>query len=261
VAARFPIQNDSGLPQGPAGRSAAILRCAGPRGDAMADSILPPENLFAAFPAELSRGLFEKAPMTTLAADETLFLAGDVGDACYRVEEGLLKASVFTSGGGERILAIFGPGSLVGELSMIDGRARSASVIALRPSKLCLVSRAAFETFVRSNPDLCRHIVNLLTRRLRETNVALAAASFLPVKGRVARVLLSLAAAFGNDIGRGHILIRHKVTQSDLAGMAGASRENVSRILKDWTNHSLVSRRAGYYYLGNKAAIEREVTM
>ena len=136
----------------------------------MADSILPPENLFAELPAELSRGLFEKARIIALAADQMLFLAGDAGDACYRVEDGLLKASVFAPGGGERILAIFGPGSLVGELSMIDGMARSASVAALRPSKLSLISRAGFDAFARSNPELCRHIMRLLARRLRETN-------------------------------------------------------------------------------------------
>jgi CRP/FNR family transcriptional regulator, cyclic AMP receptor protein len=227
----------------------------------MADSILPPENLFAVLPAELSRGLFEKAPITRLAAHQMLFLAGDAGDACYRVEEGLLKASVFAPGGSEHILAIFGPGSLVGELSMIDGRARSASVVALRPSRLSLVSRAAFEAFARSNPELCRHIVMLLASRLRETNAALAAASFLPLEGRVARVLLSLATAFGDDMGSGRILIRHKITQGELAGMAGLARENASRILKDWTDRSLLSRRAGYYYLEDKAAIEREVSM
>jgi CRP/FNR family transcriptional regulator, cyclic AMP receptor protein len=227
----------------------------------MADSILPPENVLAVLPAELSRGLFEKAPVTRLAADQTLFQAGDAGDACYRVEQGLLKASVFTPGGGERILAIFGPGSLVGELSMIDGRTRSASVAALRPTELSLVSRAAFEAFARSNPELCRHIMTLLARRLRETNAALAAATFLPLQGRIARVLLNLEAAFGNDVGGGRILIRQKVTQSDLAGMAGLARENVSRILKDWTDRSLVSRHAGYYCLENKAAIQREVRM
>ena len=101
--------------------------------------------------------------------------------------------------------------------------------------------------------------MRLLARRLRETNIALAAASFLPQKGRIARVMLSLADAFGNDVGGGRILVRQKVTQSDLAGMAGLARENVSRILKDWTDRSLVSLLAGYYCLENKAAIEREV--
>src|SRR3974377_249263 len=72
---------------------------------------------------------------------------GGEGDGCYRVEEGLLKASVAGPNGGERILAILGPGSVVGELSMIDGAPRSASVAALRESKLCFVSRADFAAF------------------------------------------------------------------------------------------------------------------
>src|SRR3982075_1139480 len=225
----------------------------------MADSIIPPGNLFAELPAELSRGLFEKSRTIALAADQMLFLAGDAGDACYRVEDGLLKASVFAPAGAERIRAIFGPASLVGELSMIDGMTRSASVAALRRSRLSLISRAGFDAFASSNPELCRQIMRLLARRLRETNIALAAASFLPQKGRIARVMLSLADAFGNDVGGGRILVRQKVTQSDLAGMAGLARENVSRILKDWTDRSMVSRLAGYYCLENKAAIEREV--
>jgi len=224
----------------------------------MPKPILPADNLLASLPTELSRGLFAKGRMQTLAADQTLFMAGDEGDGCYRVEEGLLKASVAAPNGGERILAILGPGSVVGELSMIDGAPRSASVAALRESKLCFVSRADFDAFGQSSPQLYRHVMTVLARRLRDTNDALAASSFLSVKGRVARALLSLAEAFGRDVGSGRILIRQKVTQSDLAAMAGIARENVSRVLKDWTTHSLVSRLAGYYCLENKAAIKRE---
>jgi CRP/FNR family cyclic AMP-dependent transcriptional regulator len=224
----------------------------------MPKPILPADNLLASLPTELSRGLFAKGRMQTLAADQTLFMAGDEGDGCYRVEDGLLKASVAAPNGGERILAILGPGSVVGELSMIDGAPRSASVAALRESKLCFVSRADFEAFGQSSPQLYRHVMTVLARRLRDTNDALAASSFLSVKGRVARALLNLAEAFGRDVGSGRILIRQKVTQSDLAAMAGIARENVSRVLKDWMTHSLVSRLAGYYCLENKAAIKRE---
>jgi CRP-like cAMP-binding protein len=78
------------------------------------------------------------------------------------------------------------------------------------------------------------------------------------VKGRVARALLNLAEAFGRDLGQGRILIRQKVSQSDLAAMAGIARENVSRVLNDWVHRSLVSRLAGYYCLEKKAALERE---
>jgi CRP/FNR family cyclic AMP-dependent transcriptional regulator len=141
---------------------------------------------------------------------------------------------------------------------MIDRGPRSASVTALRNSKLSFVGRSAFETFGQSTPDLYRHITTLLARRLRDTNEALVATNFLSVKGRVARALLSLAEAFGRDIGQGRILIREKVSQSDLAAMAGIARENVSRALNDWANRSLVSRLAGYYCLENKAALNRE---
>src|SRR6476619_7647701 len=201
---------------------------------AMAKSTFPQDSLLTALPADLSSALFAKAHDVSLAADQIVFLAGDAGDGCYRIEDGLLKVSVSAAAGGERILAILGPGSIVGELSMIDGAPRSASVSALRDAKLRFVSRAAFEAFGRSNPEVHRHVMILLARRLRDTNDALAATSFLPVKGRVARALLNLAEAFGRDVGSGRIVLRQKVTQSDLAAMAGIARENVSRILKEW---------------------------
>jgi CRP/FNR family cyclic AMP-dependent transcriptional regulator len=218
----------------------------------------PPESLLAALPVELSQGLFAQAPTVSLAADQTLFLAGDEGDGCYRVDEGMLKASVAEPGGGERILAVLGPGTVVGELSMIDGAPRSASVIALSDAKLSFVSRAVFEAFGRSRPELYRHLTTMLAHRLRYTNDTVAATSFLSVKGRVARAMLTLADEFGRDVGQGRIVIQHKVSQGDLAAMAGTARENVSRVLNDWANRSLVSRLAGHYCLENKAIFKRE---
>jgi len=70
-----------------------------------------------------------------------------------------------------------------------------------------------------------------------------------------------LAEAFGQDVGKGRILIRQKVSQSDVAAMAGIARENVSRILNDWMRAKLVSRLAGYYCLENRAALESEAEM
>ena len=224
----------------------------------MAKSLPQPESWLAALPTELSQSLFANARPLSVAASRTLFVAGDEGDGCYRVEEGLLKASVSVAAGGERILAILGPGSVVGELSMIDNAPRSASITALRDSKLSFVDRATFETFGQSTPQLYRHITTLLARRLRDTNEALVATNFLSVKGRVARAVLSLAEAFGRDLGQGRILIRQKVSQSDLAAMAGIARENVSRVLNDWAGRSLVRRLAGYYCLDDRSALQRE---
>src|ERR1700730_1081573 len=81
---------------------------------------IPASSILDALPGEVSRGLFAHGRSVSLEAEQTLFLAGDEGDGCYRVEDGLLKASVTAPNAGERILAILGPGSVVGELSMID---------------------------------------------------------------------------------------------------------------------------------------------
>ncbi len=215
----------------------------------------------AILPAELAAALFADARMATFDAGQTLFLAGDPCTGCYQLIEGLLKVTLDLPSGRERILAILGPGALVGELSVIDGTPRSAGVTAIRAAKLRFVSRAAFDAFGRAHPEIYRTIAGVLARRLRDVNGALVATSFLSVKGRVARTLLTLSDAFGKDVGAGRILIRQKVSQGDLAAMAGTARENLSRVLQDWTESALVSRLAGYYCVENKAALEREARL
>jgi CRP-like cAMP-binding protein len=218
-------------------------------------------DVLGGLPSELANALFAKAREVVLKADHSLFREGEEGNGCYRLEEGLLKASVRAPNGNERILAIFGAGAVIGELAMIDGGPRSASVTALRDSKLSFVSRATFEAFARESSELSHHLVVVLARRLRDTNNALTATNFLSVKGRVASALLQLAEAFGRDVGSGRILIGQKVSQNDLAAMAGVARENVTRVLTDWTSRSLLSRLAGHYCLENKKAIQDEVKL
>ncbi len=205
--------------------------------------------------------MFTGAKPLRLVADEVLFLAGDPGDGCYRIEDGLLKVAMVSRSGTERILAFLGPGAIVGELSMIDGRTRSAGVVAVRDAALSFLSRAAFEAFAQKHPDVYKSLVTLLAARLRETDVVVAAGSFLPLKGRVASTLLELAENFGQDVGSGRIVIRQKIGQSDIAAMAGIARENVSRILNDWKRRKLVSRLSGYYCLENKAQLEHEAEL
>ena len=202
--------------------------------------------------------LFAGARSIKLSADQILFSAGQEGDGCYRVDEGLLKASVTDPEGEERILAMLGPGSVVGELSMLDGAPRSASVIALRDSSVSFISRLVFEKFGQSKPELYSHLATLLANRLRDTNDSLAATSFLSIKGRFARALLRLADAFGREVGQGRIVIRQKVSQADLAAMTGIARENVNRLLHDWASRSLVTRSAGYYCLENLGELQQE---
>ena len=224
----------------------------------MRKDIRPGASLLAELPGRLSTDLFASAKPVKLVADQSLFMAGDAGDGCYRIDDGLLKVAMVSRSGSERILAFLGRGAIVGELSIIDGRPRSASVVAVRETTLSFLSRAAFEAFANKHPDVYKTLVTLLASRLRETDGVVAAASFLPLKGRVAVTLLELADNFGHDVGSGRIVIRQKIGQADLAAMAGIARENVSRILNDWKRRKVVSRLSGYYCLENKMQLERE---
>jgi CRP/FNR family transcriptional regulator, cyclic AMP receptor protein len=218
----------------------------------------PGPSLLSELPEHLSRGLFTAATPARLAPDEVLFLAGDAGDGCYRVEEGLLKVTIVSRAGAERILAFLGPGAIVGELAIIDGLPRSASVVATRPASLSFLSRAAFEDFTHKHPEIYKYLVKLIAKRLRETDAVIAAGSFLPLRGRVACTLLELAQNFGQDVGAGRIVIRQKIGQSDVAAMTGIARENVSRILNEWKRRKLVSRLSGYYCLEDKVKLQQE---
>lgn len=220
-------------------------------------SILAISAILPRLPENLPAQLFAGAAPRHLEAGEALFVAGDTGDGCYRLEQGLVKVIITSPRGEERILAILGPGALIGELSVIDGGPRSASVIAVRDCELSFVSHAAFKKCTRNDPEIYRYLVDVLAARLRETDDALVAASFLSVNSRLARALLELAKPLGEEEESGRVLIRHKVSQSDLAAMAGVARENVSRVLSDWSRRKLVTRSNGYYCLHDIATLQR----
>jgi CRP/FNR family transcriptional regulator, cyclic AMP receptor protein len=215
-------------------------------------------DLFSALPQRLSALLFANAKPVHLEADQVLFVADDPGDGCYRIEKGLLKVSIVSGSGDERILAILGPGAIVGELAVLDGLPRSASVLGLRKSELLFVSKAKFDQYAHNHPELYQHLLTLLASRLRDTNDVIAAESFLPLRGRVAVTLLELAEHFGENVGEDRIMIRQKIKQPDLAAMAGIARENLNRILADWKRRKLVSEASGYYCLESKSALEHE---
>ena len=221
---------------------------------------LPPESshLLSELPESVLADVFTDTKPVKLATNKMLFHAGDPGNGCYRVDAGLLKVVMISPRGSERILAFLGPGDIVGELSIIDGRPRSASVVAVRDSALRFLSRAAFEAFAEKHPQICRVLLTILAARLRETDITVAAGSFLSLRGRVARTLLELAEDFGEDVGSGRIVIHQKIRQTDLAALAGIARETISRILNDWKRHRVVSHLSGYYCLENKEQLERQ---
>src|SRR3954452_18195623 len=159
-----------------------------------------------------------------------VFHEGDPGDACYIVSQGSCRVIRQHSDGRVITLATLGPGAIFGELAMLDGERRSASVETAEPTELLALPATDMRTLIREHPGMAEKLVVALTRRLREANERIARQSFQTVPSRVAGVLNQLLAE--QDVTP---LVRDRVTirlrQSDLAQMAGTSRESVSRFL------------------------------
>src|SRR5260221_1707417 len=204
-------------------------------------------NLLGKLPQELSGKLLGERTVT-LAKGETLFERGDAGDGCYWLRRGVVAVCATSDNGAQRILAILGPGALIGELAMIDGLPRSATVQAVRDCSLTFISRAAFTAMLRQHPELRTEIMATLAARLRQSDEDMIASSFLTVRARVARALLQFARHLGKETDRGQVLIQHRVTHSDLAAMASVARESVSRTLGVWQREKVLegSTRDGY---------------
>ncbi|MGH8676262.1 MAG: Crp/Fnr family transcriptional regulator [Burkholderiales bacterium] len=152
---------------------------------------------------------------------------GDSSDSLYIVLEGRVKAFVADAAGHEVVLSTMGPGEYFGEMAL-DRRPRSASIMTLAPSKFLIVPGDEFRAFVADNPGFALSLVEKLIHRVRALTESVKSLAFMDVYGRVARLLLELA-----EDRDGRLVIGERLTQQDIANRVGASREMVSRILKD----------------------------
>jgi len=195
--------------------------------------------------ADLEAGELERIAQVAIprsfAKGDRVFHEGDRSDACYVVREGEVRVTREHSDGRAIALATLGPGELVGELAMLDGGVRSASVEALTDVELLALSAADMRGLLERNADITTKLVVKLAERLRETNERISRQSFQTVPSRVAGVLSQLVNEDGAEQGRDGVTIR--MNQVDLAQLAGTSRDSVSRFLA-------VLERAGVVRVG-----------
>jgi CRP/FNR family transcriptional regulator, cyclic AMP receptor protein len=158
-----------------------------------------------------------------------VFHEGDTSDACYIVRSGDLRVTREHSDGRAIALATLATGDIFGELAMLDGGARSASVETLADSELLALPAGDMRRLLTDHPNIAVKLIVALVRRLRETNERVARQSFQTVPSRVAGVLAQLIAEEAMPEGREGVTVR--MTQADLAQLAGTSRESVSRFL------------------------------
>ncbi len=185
--------------------------------------------LFSELSAEELRGIADVAIPRSFPKGVRVFHEGDTSDACYIVSDGDLRVTREHPDGRAIALATLGPGDIFGELAMLDGEARSASVESLSDCELLALPAPDMRRLLAAAPEITVKLVVALTRRLREANERIARQSFQTVPSRVAGVLSQLIAEEAPMELRDGVTIR--MTQADLAQLAGTSRESVSRFL------------------------------
>jgi CRP/FNR family transcriptional regulator, cyclic AMP receptor protein len=210
-------------------------------------------------PEELGSGLLANAKPCHLPAGDALFHARDKGAGLYRLDQGLLKVCLASSRGQDQILAILQPGEIVGDLAVIDGWARPASVVAMVDCELRFISRTFFQTFAQQHSEIHEELFKLAAARLREAYKTIASLAFLSMRARLAYALLELARNLGEGLPSGAIVIPIRLSQKDLAALAGVARENINRLLGEWERGKVVTKSPGFYRIEDQKKLEDEI--
>jgi CRP-like cAMP-binding protein len=194
------------------------------------------------------RGITAHSQERSLVRGDVLFQEGDAPDALYVVLRGRVAVANKSVDGRESVLALMERGDLFGEMGMLDGMPRSAGARALEASSVLRVPYEPVVTLLRADPALLWGVVRLLSIRLRNMDEALADSVFLDVTGRTAKRLLELSD--GKDE------FDLPVTQEELAGMVGASRERVNKAISSFIRLGWIDQQDRHYRIIHRDRLE-----
>ena len=171
---------------------------------------------------------------------QVIILAEEEGDALFIISSGQVKVSIVSEDGREVILSLLGTGSVFGELSLLDGKPRSANVVAIENTDLYMLRRSDFLQLVYKVPQIAVGLLAELAARLRKTDRKIGGLALLDVTSRISETLLQLADEHGTETDDG-VLLKNRPTHQQIANMSGTTRETVSRVLKRLEKQGYIS--------------------
>jgi CRP/FNR family cyclic AMP-dependent transcriptional regulator len=201
-------------------------------------AVLKAVPLFASFPEDQLRIITTLVTRKSAPRSTTIMAGGDATDSLYIVLSGRLKVMMSDAEGKEVILAILGPGEFFGEMGLIDDEPRSATVVTIEPCELLSIAKRDFKKCLADNFEMAMAVMRGLVRRLREADRKIGSLALLDVYGRVARLLLDMA-----ENVNGEKVVTKRLPKQDIAKMIGASREMVSRVMKDLQTGGYIEMR------------------
>lgn len=213
-------------------------------------------GLFSALEPRERRSIASLLRVQRFPARATVVWEGDAGGALFFILSGYLKAVSQGADGNEVLLSVMGPGEVMGELSVLDGSPRSASVVALEPCELAVVERGPLLALVQESPPVALGLITVLTQRLRNLTKRCENISSLDIPARLAEVLVSLAERHGERRGQ-DVRIPVKLSQQELGNMVGATRESVNKQLRLWTQEGTLRQEEGRVVISDLAALRQ----
>ena len=171
---------------------------------------------------------------------QVIILAEEEGDSLFIIADGQVKVSIVSEDGREVILSLLGEGAVFGELSLLDGKPRSANVVATHDTELYMVRRADFLQLIYKVPQIAVGLLAELAARLRKTDRKIEGLALLDVTSRISETLLQLADEQGSETTFG-VSLEERPTHQQLASMSGTTRETVSRVLKRLEGQGYIS--------------------
>jgi CRP-like cAMP-binding protein len=185
----------------------------------------------------------------TFRRGQTVFHEGDPGDTLHLLQKGHVAIRVATGASESATIRVLAPGQWFGEMALITDEPRMASVVALDAVETRSLHHDDFVALSARQPALQRVLLDAMTAEVRRLSVALAEAMYLPVTRRLPRLLLSMAATYGSNTV--------PLTQDDLAGLCGTTRQTVNQLLADLQADGVVSVARGRVVLLDRARLER----
>lgn len=191
-----------------------------------------------------------------VAAETRIFTKGDPGDSMYAILRGQLAVQTESSDAKLMLLNILQAGQVFGEIAMLDGGERTATIVATEACDLLRVDRIDFMPFLQARPDLCIRLMGVLCERVRWTSAIIEDTVFLNVTRRLAKRILMLAQSYGRKAEDG-VRIATFISQEDLANMLGVSREIVNKTIRSFQSSGAISYRNGYLVVHDQDFLER----
>jgi CRP/FNR family cyclic AMP-dependent transcriptional regulator len=207
--------------------------------------------LFSGLPPEELERFAELTRERSYPKGSVILFQDDPGDSLFVLRDGRVKVVLIGEDGREVILGVLEPGAHFGELALIDDQPRSAHVIAMEDAQLLVLRREDFRRRVEANPTVAWALLSELSRRLRRADVKIGGLVLLDVPGRIARLLLDLADESGSE------QIEKPLTHQTIAQMIGASRETVSRAMKEFQDAGLIRVERRRISVGDREALEK----